>query len=238
MAETNQPTGEPSEGIDTSPTIFRACVLCTYDQHATNYVRIMAKSGMSLPMGEDWSAPLVTEVLSLLPSYAIPIPSSILFLVLLVITIYSLITAFVFTQALQKIRLVNHIHSLAELHHADAMQQLELALLGSPVARLLDVLAMGTQHQTTSLHSTSVPLHPSTTLSTPSSPPSVPIAGITDTEGPVEAKASTSKISPLTTSADIEAASPQVPSNYPCANSYYHIQIQQFTFQTACHSCS
>ena len=91
--------------------------------------------------------------------------------------------------------------------HADTMQQLELALLGSPSARLLDV--MGTQHQTTSSHSTSVPLCPSTTLSTPFLPPSVPIAGITDMEGPVEAKASTSKILPPTMSADIEAASPK-----------------------------
>ena len=98
------------------------------------------------------------------------------------ITIYSLHTAFVFTQTLEEIRLVNHICSLAELLHADTMQQLELALLGSPAARLWDVLVIGTQHQTTSLCSTSVPLPPSTTSSTPSSPPSVPIAGITDTE--------------------------------------------------------
>ena len=187
MAETNQPAGEPSDGIDTSPTIFRPHVLCTHNQHAANYVRIIVKAGMSLPLGEDWSAPLVTEVLSLLSPYAIPIPSSISLLVLLVIVIYSLITAFVSTQALQKIRLANHIHSLVELLHADVMQQLELALLGSPVARLLDVLVIGTQHQTAASHSTFVPLHPSITLSTPSSPPSVPIAGITDTEGPVEA---------------------------------------------------
>ena len=134
VAETNQPTGEPFEGIDTSPTIFRPCVLCAHDQHVANYVRIMVKSGMSLHMGEDQSALLITEVLSLLSPYAIPIPSIILLLVLLGITIYSGITAFVFTQALHKIRLVNHIPSLAELLHADAIQQLELALLGSPAA--------------------------------------------------------------------------------------------------------
>ena len=68
---------------------------------------------------------------------------------------------------------------------------------------------MGTQNQTASSHSTSVPLCPSTTLSMPSSPPSVPIAGITEMQGPDEAKASTSKISPPTTSKDIEAASPK-----------------------------
>ena len=202
VPETNQPTGEPSEGIDTSPTIFRPWVLCTHDKHVANYIRIMVKSGMSLSMGEDWSVPLVMEVLSLPSPYAFLIPSSILLLVLLFIAIYSLITASVFNQALQKIRLANHIHSLVELLDSDAIQQLELA-------RVLDVLVMGTQYQTTSLHSTSVPVHPSVTSSMPSSSPSVPIAGITDMEGPAEAKASTSKTLPPTTSADIEAGSPK-----------------------------
>ena len=53
VTEMNQPTSEPSKGIDTSPTVFRPCILCTHDQHAANYVRIMIKSGMSLPLGED-----------------------------------------------------------------------------------------------------------------------------------------------------------------------------------------
>ena len=119
VAETNQPTGQPSEGIDTSPTIFRPHVLCTHDQHAADYVRIMVKSGKSLPMGEDWSPLLITEVLSLLSPFTMP--SIISLLVLLGITIYSLITAFVFTQVLQKIRLVNHIHRLVELLHANAI---------------------------------------------------------------------------------------------------------------------
>ena len=56
-------------------------------------------------------------------------------------TISSFITAFLCSpQALQKICLVNHIHSLAELLHTDAIQQLEVALLGTPVAKMLDVL--------------------------------------------------------------------------------------------------
>ena len=205
----NQPTDEPSEGINTSPTIFRPCILHTHNQHAADYIRIIVKSGMSLPMGEDRSAPLVTEVLPLLLLYAIPIPSLILLLVILDITIYSLFSAFVLTQALQKIRLVNHNHSLAELLHADIMQQLELALLGSPVARLLDVLLMGIQQQIMSSCSTAVPLHPSTTLSTSSSLPSVPIMGITNTESPAEAKASTIKVLPPTMSTDVEAVSPK-----------------------------
>ena len=165
VSETNQPTGEPFEGINTSLTIFRPHVLHTHDQHVANYVRIMVESGMSLPMEEYQLVPLITEVLSLPSPYAIHIMSSILLLVLLVIAIYSLITASVFNQALQKIRLVNHAGSLAEQLHTDVMQQLELVLLDSSAVRLLDVLVMGTQHQTTSSHSTLVPLHPSATLS-------------------------------------------------------------------------
>ena len=56
-------------------------------------------------------------------------------------TISSFITAFLCSpQALQKIWLANHMHSLAELLHADAVQQLEVALLGTLAAKILDVL--------------------------------------------------------------------------------------------------
>ena len=85
-------------------------------------------------------------------------------------TIASFITAFLcFPQALQKIHLANHIHSLAELLHADAIQQLEVALLGTPAAKVLDVLSMATtsQQACTSLSSKSV--HPNTTLASTSS---------------------------------------------------------------------
>ena len=118
-----------------------------HDQHAADYVWIMVEPGMHLPMGEDWSVPLITEVLSPFSPYSLFILSGILLLVLQCAAIHSFITVFVFTQALQKIRLANHIHSLAELLHADAIQQLELALLGSPAAKLLDVLSMSLKHQ-------------------------------------------------------------------------------------------
>ena len=190
LAETSQPTGEPSEGINTSPTIFRPCVLHTHDQHVANYVRIIVESGMSLPMGEDQSVPLITEVLSPFSLYSLLIPSGILLLVLLCPAIHSFITTFVCIQALQKIRLANHICSLAELLHADVMQQLELALLGSPTSKLLDILSMNLQHQAAPQQSFSTPFCPSTTSSTPSSPPSVPITCITDMERPIEAKTS------------------------------------------------
>ena len=196
MAEKNQPTSEPSEGINTSPTVFRPHVLCTHHQHAADYVRIMVKSGMSLPLGEDQSVLLIMEVRSLLSSYAFPIPSSILFLIILVIVIYSFLTISVFNQALQRIQLVSHIHSLAELLHTDAMQQLELALLGSPSAKVLDVLAMATQSHTISAHPSSIPLHLTTASSALISTPSVPILGVSETAEPLEVKASTSTSPP------------------------------------------
>ena len=63
-------------------------------------------------------------------------------------TISSFITAFLCShQALQKIHLANHIQSLAELIHADAVQQLEVALLGTPAAKILDMLLMATTLQ-------------------------------------------------------------------------------------------
>ena len=113
-----------------------------------DYVHIMVESGMSLPMGADQSVPLVMEVLSLFSPYSLLIQSCISLLVLLCTVIHSFITTFLFTQALQKIRLANHIHSLVELHAcADAIQQLEVALLGSPTTKLLDVLS--DEHATT-----------------------------------------------------------------------------------------
>ena len=57
--------GELPEGIDTSPSATatsRPRVLCTHDQHAADYVRIMMKAGMNLPMGDDRAVSLITEV--------------------------------------------------------------------------------------------------------------------------------------------------------------------------------
>ena len=91
--------------------------------------------------------------------------------------IHSFITAFCPTQALQKIHLTNHIHSLAELLHADMIQQFEIALLGTPVAKILDVLMMATKSQTSSiplssklLHSDTLPLAATTIYNSFASP--------------------------------------------------------------------
>ena len=62
----DQPVSESLEGIDTSlSSTARPQVLCIHDKQATDYVRIIMESGMNLPMGEDRSAPLITEVSSL-----------------------------------------------------------------------------------------------------------------------------------------------------------------------------
>ena len=45
-------------------------------------------------------------------------------------------------QALQKICLVDHRRHMADLMHADAVQQLEVALLGLPTAEVVDLLLM------------------------------------------------------------------------------------------------
>ena len=87
---------------------------------------------------------------------------------------------FISFQALQKIWLANHIHSLADLLHADVMQQLEVVLLGTPAAKVLDVIAMVTSSPQVC---PSVPSRTSITLAVKSSttlaPPQVPIAGVT-----------------------------------------------------------
>ena len=65
VAKRDQPAGEPPEGVDTSPSSTdRPQVLHTYTIHTTDYVRLMMRSGMNLPMEEDRSALLVTEVWS------------------------------------------------------------------------------------------------------------------------------------------------------------------------------
>ena len=64
--------------------------------------------------------------------------------------------------------------------HADAMQQLEVALLGTPAAKVMDIITMATS---SSQVCPSVPSRPSITpavkASTTLAPPQVPIAGVT-----------------------------------------------------------
>ena len=76
LAETSQPTDEPSEGIDTSPTIFRPCILYTHDQHVSqlckNHGGIWNESlhGRGLVSTTDYRGTVTSP--SLCNSYTIP----------------------------------------------------------------------------------------------------------------------------------------------------------------------
>ena len=76
----------------------------------------------------------------------------------------------IFFQALQKICLEDHIKRMPELLHANAIQQLEVALPGSPAAQILDLLASG-MRQPASTSQGSVILPPKAYTSTPMAPP-------------------------------------------------------------------
>ena len=69
---------------------------------------------------------------------------------------------------------------MADLLHADTMQQLEVALLGSPAAQILDLLSSGwEQAKPASMPSSGQP-HPQAYTSTPPAPPSssMPVVGV------------------------------------------------------------
>ena len=77
----------------------------------------------------------ITEVTSYMsPAIGSPIHSKFISFVLLNLSHF---------QTLQKIHLVSHIWSMADLLHVNAIQQLEVALLGSPAAQVIDLLAGG-----------------------------------------------------------------------------------------------
>ena len=94
FTETAQPEDEPLEGINTSPSTLRPTwVLQTHQQHAADYVHLMVEAGISLPMGEDQSVPLITEVLPFFFLLLLLMPFCISLLVLLYSTaIHSFIT--------------------------------------------------------------------------------------------------------------------------------------------------
>ena len=108
-----------------------------------------------------------------------------------------------FFQALQKIRMANHIKSMAELLHADAIQQLEVALLGSPVTQILDLLATGVIQlaSTSQRHVVHPPQASTATLMMPT-PSTIPIEGLTSSSLSVASASSSG--SELTTSVSQE----------------------------------
>ena len=90
---------------------------------------------------------------------------------------------------------MDHIHSIADLLHADAVQQLEVTLLGSPVAHLINVLFAGLGSTTSTPQHQAVPLtQPIATTSASPPPPTVLVIGVTDApeRGAVETTATPS----------------------------------------------
>ena len=85
-------------------------------------------------------------------------------------------------QALQKICLADHIREMADLIHVDAIQQLKVALLGSPAVEMIDLLSSGvSQSRTVTVTWTAQPHLCTYTSTTPAPPPaSVPVVGVSE----------------------------------------------------------
>ena len=118
------------------------------------------EEGEELTLGEDQVAPLVTEVS---PYFSFMIYSLDHFNFLSSI----LLNPSFHLQALQKICLANHIRHMADLLQADAVQQLEVALLGSPAAQVVDLLSRGLAQTMSSTSATPAQPHPKIYTSTP-----------------------------------------------------------------------
>ena len=72
---------------------------------------------------------------------------------------------------------------MADLLQADTVQQLEVALLGSPVAQVIDLLSRGLAQTKSSTSTTPAQPHPRIYTSTPPTPPpsSVLVVGVSTT---------------------------------------------------------
>ena len=98
-------------------------------------MQIFMEEGEKLTLGQDRAAPLITKVEF---SFYVPCNCSPFHSKFFSFVLHSLSSHFL---ALQKICLARHIKSMADLLHADAVQQLEVALLGSPAAQIIDLLS-------------------------------------------------------------------------------------------------
>ena len=125
--------GEPAEGEGTGSSSPRR-VIWSHSQQRADYVHIFMEGGDMSVMGEDRSAPLIMEV------FFHSMSSVIMYSIIPSCPMHVLYHSSSYFQALQKICLANHICSMVDLLHADAMQQIEVALLGSPVAGNIDLL--------------------------------------------------------------------------------------------------
>ena len=114
-------------------------------------------------MAEDQAAPLVTEVSHYI-SFMIHFLDHFNFLSSISLNPSS------YLQALQKICLANHIRWMVDLLHTDAVQQLEVALLGSPASKVIDPLSSGLAQTTSSTIAALAQPHPYPYTPTPPAP--------------------------------------------------------------------
>ena len=121
---------------------------------------------------------------------------------------------------MQKIRLADYIHHIADLSHMDVVQQLEVALLGLPASSLIDILAARLQPSTISTILTMQPPHVYTATQMAPPPTSVPMVGLT--------------CSPSTLTLSIIKA--VEPSHKISSHGPYVISTIHEIISTACHS--
>ena len=133
--------------------------------------------------------------------------------------------------------MAQYVHQLADQLHADAMQQLEVAMLGTPAADCIEVLASGLSSSSEQPVRRILPAPPLITAAKaftwmpPAPPPvAVPIVGLTDdklqevtvtSEGPV-AKKRRIIPTPVETSTSTSPSTPK-PSSDPVTYSVVHV---------------
>ena len=124
---------ESTEPHSVSPHMIPALA---HKQYLADYMKLFMEEGEELTLSENQAAPLLTQVS---PYNFFHNPFSQLFLIFLFICLtQSIIPIF---RLYRKFCLASNIRSMADLLHADAVQQLEMALLGSQAAQVIDLLS-------------------------------------------------------------------------------------------------
>ena len=167
LLKKEHPEGDTTKPCNTSPK-----ALYSYQQHMADYVCLFTEEGEELTLGEHQAAPLITEV-----CHHIPLLKFLDYLNLFI----HLLNLSSLLQALQKIWLMDHIWQMADLLHADAIQQLEVVLLGSPALEVIDLLS-GRLAQVKIVMLSSAQPYPCSYTFTPFAPPSasVPVVGVSE----------------------------------------------------------
>ena len=122
-------------------------------------------------------------------------------------------------QALQKIHLANNIRYMADLLQADTVQQLEVALLGSLVAQVVDLLSRGVAQTKSSTSATPAQPHPRIYTSIPPAlpPSSVPVVGVLTTSQIPAIVVPTMESSPgVNESAPLKAKVSKISNDFQC----------------------